>query len=86
MGSSHVPGPTPQERDPTPYRFGFQLACGTSFVGSTPERLYQRRGGDIASEAVAGTRPRGPVGDEHRDSQLAYEMLMCSKVSAKALL
>ena len=34
-----------------------------AFLGSTPERLYARTGRYVASEAVAGTRPRGPPGE-----------------------
>lgn len=39
-----------------------QLPSGASFISSTPEQLYVRTGSAVASEAVAGTRPRGPVG------------------------
>ena len=66
--------------DPTPYRFCLQLPSGDAFVGSTPERLFSRRGAAVTSEAVAGTRPRGPAGDDRRDAELAFEMLMCPKV------
>eukprot|EP00967_Tisochrysis_lutea_P012872 scaffold14377_cov25-Tisochrysis_lutea.AAC.1 len=51
-----------QERDPRAYQLYLSDGCGTSFVGSTPERLYTRTGRHVASEAVAGTRPRGPPG------------------------
>lgn len=36
------------------------------FVGSTPERLYKRDGNRVYSEAIAGTRPRGPKGHLNR--------------------
>ncbi len=39
-----------------------QLPSGATFISSTPEQLYVRRGQAVASEAVAGTRPRGPAG------------------------
>ena len=39
-----------------------QLSSGAAFISSTPEQLYMRSGSAVASEAVAGTRPRGPVG------------------------
>ena len=39
-----------------------QLPSGATFISSTPEQLYVRRGSAVASEAVAGTRPRGPAG------------------------
>ncbi len=40
-----------------------QLPSGATFISSTPEQLYVRRGQAVASEAVAGTRPRGPAGE-----------------------
>jgi len=49
-------------RDPEAYQFALVHADGGAFVGSTPERLFSCRDGHAASEAVAGTRPRG--GDE----------------------
>ena len=39
-----------------------QLHSGAAFISSTPEQLYVRTGSAVASEAVAGTRPRGPAG------------------------
>ncbi|GFH31321.1 MR_MLE domain-containing protein, partial [Haematococcus lacustris] len=36
-------------------------ATGRAFISCTPERLYARSGRFVASEAVAGTRPRGPA-------------------------
>ena len=40
-----------------------QLPSGATFISSTPEQLYVRRGRAVASEAIAGTRPRGPAGE-----------------------
>ena len=51
-----------QEKDPRAYQFCLQLPDGSAFLGSSPEQLYSRTGGSVASEAVAATRPRGPLG------------------------
>ena len=64
-------------RDPDAYQFALIHADGAAFVGSTPERLFSARDGHAASEAVAGTRPRGS--DEGEDAALAYEMLLSPK-------
>ena len=45
-------------------------------MGATPERLFFRRGREVFSEAVAGTRPRGDTSDSdeaYRTSLLASE-------------
>lgn len=66
-----------QERDPRAYQLYFApgapgpspasppgpRAAGPAFLACTPERLYARTGRHVASEAVAGTRPRGRGGD-----------------------
>ena len=64
-------------RDPDAYQFALVHPDGAAFVGSTPERLFAARDGHAASEAVAGTRPRGS--DEGEDAALAYEMLLSPK-------
>ena len=64
-------------RDPDAYQFALIHSGGSAFVGSTPERLFAARDGHAASEAVAGTRPRGA--DEGEDAALAYEMLLSPK-------
>ena len=64
-------------RDPDAYQFALVHEDGAAFVGSTPERLFASRDGRAASEAVAGTRPRGS--DEGEDAALAYEMLLSPK-------
>ena len=51
-----------QEKDPRAYQFCLQLPDGSSFLGSSPEQLYSRTADSVASEAVAATRPRGPLG------------------------
>lgn len=38
--------------------FIFQFQDGESFLGTSPERLYRRDKNQIATEALAGTRPR----------------------------
>ena len=66
-----------KSRDPDAYQFALVHSDGAAFVGSTPERLFSSRDGRAASEAVAGTRPRGA--DEGEDAALAYEMLLSPK-------
>ena len=66
-----------RSRDPDAYQFALVHSDGAAFVGSTPERLFSSRDGRAASEAVAGTRPRGA--DEGEDAALAYEMLLSPK-------
>lgn len=48
-----------QDQTPNCFHFLFQVTDSDSFIGASPERLYQRVGMDGRSEAVAGTRPRG---------------------------
>lgn len=64
-----------QERDPKAYQVYLQMADGSTFFGSTPERLYVRSGNCIASEAVAATRPRGNPGDTEGDFWLSLDLL-----------
>ncbi|KAK3278475.1 hypothetical protein CYMTET_13591, partial [Cymbomonas tetramitiformis] len=68
-----------QGRNPAAYQFCIQVADETAFVGSTPERLFSRCGDWVASEAVAGTRARGPASDHQADAEIAYEMLLNPK-------
>lgn len=46
------------------YQFCGVHQLGIAFVGASPERLYQRVGRAVRSEAVAGTRPRGRTAEE----------------------
>jgi menaquinone-specific isochorismate synthase len=48
------------------FDFCFQVAPHLAFLGSTPELLYRRNGQTIASEAIAGTRPKGKNAQEER--------------------
>lgn len=64
-------------QDATPSCFHFLFDAGDGvFLGATPERLFFRRGREVFSEAVAGTRPRGATSDSdeaYRTSLLASE-------------
>ena len=64
-------------QDATPSCFHFLFDSGEGvFLGATPERLFFRRGREVFSEAVAGTRPRGATSDSdeaYRTSLLASE-------------
>ncbi len=55
------------ENEPGTYQFLIEDAPGVSFLGASPERLFQRTGNKLLSEAIAGTRPRGetPARDQH---------------------
>ena len=70
-------------RDATPGCFHFYVepVAGTAFVGASPERLYRREGRLLASEAVAGTRPRGASTDD--DDNLRDELLGSEKDRAE---
>ena len=59
------------------YHFLFQPERGSAFIGSSPERLISRSGRYVATEAVAGTRPRGGSPDE--DAELSSQMLQSEK-------
>lgn len=41
--------------------FAIQMSPSQTFLGATPEKLYARSGREIKTEAVAGTRPLGPL-------------------------
>jgi menaquinone-specific isochorismate synthase len=55
------------------YHYLFQPKNGVAFMGASPEQLYARRGKQIASEALAGTRPRGE--NSEQDLKLGEELL-----------
>jgi len=60
----------------TPGTFGFALNFGeASFVGFSPERLLRQSGTDIATEALAGTQPRGvtPRDDDEFETILRHD-------------
>jgi menaquinone-specific isochorismate synthase len=57
--------------------FLFQIDSHQTFLGVTPEKLYCRRGSFIASEAMAGSRPRGQTPSE--DERFKQELLHSDK-------
>jgi menaquinone-specific isochorismate synthase len=59
------------------YHFLFQPERGVAFIGATPERLLSRSGRYIATEAVAGTRPRGET--TSGDAALIDQLLRSEK-------
>ena len=66
-----------QEATPGCFHFYFQPEVGTAFVGASPERILRRQGTTLASEAVAGTRPRGA--STRADAELLEELLGSDK-------
>ncbi|MCP4146776.1 MAG: isochorismate synthase, partial [bacterium] len=59
------------------YDFLFQFDGEKTYTGSSPERLYKRKGRNIESEAIAGTRVRGKK--EQDDKRLAKELMDSNK-------
>jgi len=59
------------------YRFALQFAKNQVFIGASPERLYKRKGRDLWSEAIAGTRKRGATDIE--DTFLEKELFESEK-------
>jgi menaquinone-specific isochorismate synthase len=59
------------------FSFIFQFEGQDCFLGTSPERLYHRRGNFIATEALAGTRPRAQ--QETDDSDLQDQLLHSAK-------
>ena len=57
--------------------FSFQISDSVGFISATPEILYHRKGNQIESIAVAGTRRRGK--DEEEDKLLQLELLESAK-------
>lgn len=65
------------EATPDSFHFCFNYGNEIAFIGATPERLYQRSGKHILSEALAGTRPRGAT--EEDDKWLESELIASGK-------
>ncbi|WP_456296987.1 isochorismate synthase [Vibrio sp. AK197] len=65
------------ERNRDSFHFLMALDDKLSFLGSTPERLYQRQGTELYTEALAGTIGRDA--DLERDTQLANWLTQDSK-------
>lgn len=61
------------------FHFGIQLTPREAFIGCPPERLYQREGRRLMTEALAGTTHR--VRDTQQDQALAAELLADKKNS-----
>lgn len=59
------------------YHFYFSPDGQAAFVGASPEQLFHRRGREVSTEAVAGTRPRGH--DPKDDLWLRDDLLACGK-------
>lgn len=59
------------------YHFWFQPRAGEIFWGASPERLYARRGQQLFSEALAGTRPY--TDQPERNQELRQDLLNSSK-------
>ena len=59
------------------FHFCFQPKGASAFLGASPERLYERSGNLIKSEAIAGTRPRGDFSLENQ--KLKNELLNSAK-------
>lgn len=59
------------------FLFGVQPDAQTTFIGASPERLFQRHGHRLKTEAIAGTRSRGH--DQPSDDQLGDELMTSEK-------
>lgn len=57
--------------------FAFQISEDEAFIGATPEKLYERKGLSIASDALAGTRPKGQ--NRKEEEKFAEELLQADK-------
>lgn len=66
-----------EEATPGCFHFYYQPEVGKAFLGASPERLFRRAEGQVWTEAVAGTRPRGQT--EADDARLAAELLESEK-------
>ncbi|PKN53976.1 MAG: isochorismate synthase [Deltaproteobacteria bacterium HGW-Deltaproteobacteria-14] len=62
--------------EPRSFRFAFRRG-GSTFVGASPERLFVRRGREVVSEAVAGTRRR--AADPAADRAIGAGLLAADK-------
>jgi menaquinone-specific isochorismate synthase len=66
-----------RERYPACHTFSFSNATGAAFLGATPERLLEVAAGQLRTEALAGTAPRGTHAAE--DARLAAALLGSDK-------
>ena len=66
-----------RKRNRDHHLFMFQPGPDSVFIGASPETLYQRKGRNIETESLAGTRPRGS--NEAEDHRLGDELLKSEK-------
>jgi menaquinone-specific isochorismate synthase len=66
-------------RDRYPHCYIFSATCGTeqTFIGASPERLVSIQNGELKTEALAGSAPRGKT--ETEDAALAAHLLNSDK-------
>ena len=69
-----------RDANPAPYS-GLVEFPGVDLVSASPELLLERRGRDLVTEPIAGTRPRGDTPEE--DEALAAELLADEKERAE---
>ena len=63
--------------NPTAFHFAIRPVPGLTFFGASPERLVRISGTTLATEALAGTRPRGAT--READERLEAELLRSDK-------
>jgi menaquinone-specific isochorismate synthase len=61
-----------RSRFPNCYTFAFSNGEGRLFIGSTPEKILSIRNGELKTEALAGSAPRGA--DAREDALLAQNL------------
>lgn len=66
-----------RQRFPDCYAFSIANGAGQSFIGASPERLLQVRGGAMQTEALAGSAHRGATARE--DAALGGRLLQSDK-------
>lgn len=66
-----------RQRFPDCYAFSVGNGRGQSFIGASPERLVRIHGREVATEALAGSAPRGRTASE--DAALAAGLLRSEK-------
>lgn len=66
-----------RERFARCFAFSFGAGKGRSFIGATPERLLRVCNGQLLTEAIAGSAPRGTTAGE--DAKFARDLLASEK-------
>jgi menaquinone-specific isochorismate synthase len=66
-----------RRRYPGCYLFATSHGCGQQFIGASPERLVKLRRGELITDALAGSAPRGQTASE--DARLANTLLNSTK-------